>query len=409
MRANLHIILVCLYFSIAIVACTAVGNNDALQQALPSATITSTPSVTATLLPSATITLPSSPTPLPLLTATLATTVTDVLESNEASIGLTPRLIAAIQLDPYRNNPLPDNVWWSEDSQTLYFQEIQTEQAWSYDVTTGISTTIPYVPRSFGELAPTIAAKLPDNAYLLSLSPSRRYVLYLISLPEPITFPGPPVATKQEYPPYQYELWLRYDGEDTLLGLVDSSFGLLAPPIWSANENVAVVNTAGAPGAPNIYNSWLIDIDALSVGRLDTPWEGNVYFYSVRDLSADGNLLLVRADTNYFYNRETGEQRPIPGVDTDRIILIGTEESPSCLVSELEFSNTNLRDHLWHCEPAVGKVKIIATVEGQTSQNIISPDRKFIAFTVTNQFPSGVEYKNISPGIWLVSLPEVDE
>jgi hypothetical protein len=286
----------------------------------------------------------------------------------------------------------------------LYFQEIQTERAWAYDVTTGVSTTIPYTSRSFHELAPTIVATLPDNARLLSLSPSRQYILYQIPLPEPIPFLGTPSETEQEYPPYQYELWLRHDGKDTLLGLVDFSFGLLAPPIWSANENVAVVNTAGAPGVPHIYHSWLIDLEALTVGRLDTPWEGNTYLYSTRDLSADGNLLLVRADINYFYNRETGEQWPIPGVRTDRIILIGTEESPGCLVSELEFSDTILRSRIWYCQPVRGKINIIAIIEGQTSQNVISPDNKFIAFTVSNQF-GGSEYKGISPGIWLVPLP----
>lgn len=393
-RTILQIIFV--YFCMVLVACTVMENSDPHPQTAPFAMITPSPSVTATLLPSATIT-PSS-------TATFTPTATDVLELDKATIVLTPRLIAAIQLDPQRDNPLPENVWWSEDSQILYFQEIQTEQAWAYDITTGISTTIPYVSRSFHEVAPTIETTLPDDAYLLSLSPSRQYILYQMPLPEPIPFLGSPVATKQEYPPYQYELWLRHDGEDTLLGLVDFSFGLLAPPIWSANENAAIVNTAGAPGVPNIYNSWLIDMNALSVGRLDTPWEGNVYFYSVRDLSADGNLLLVRADTNYFYNRETGEQWPILGVDTDRIILIGTEESPSCLVSELEFSDTILRSRIWHCQPARGKSSIIAIIEGQTSQSVISPDRKFIAFTVSNQFAGG-EYKGISPGIWLVPLP----
>lgn len=404
MRKFLYIIFLHMYFSVAITACTIIEDNKLSDQVPPSVTMTPAPSAIAAV-PSVTISPSPTSTPLPLPTATFTPAVTVALELNETARVLTPQLIAAIQLDPNRNNPLPDNVWWSEDGQFLYFQEIQTEQAWSYDVTTGISTTIPYVPRSFGELAPMIAATLPGEAYLLSLSPSRQYILYLIPLPEPIPFSGPPVVTKQEYPPYQYELWLRDDEEDTLLGLVDNSFGLLAPPIWSANENVAIVNTAGAPGVPNIYDSWLIDIDALSVGRLETPWEGNVNFYSVRDLSADGNLLLVRADSNYFYNRETGEEWPITGVDTDRIVLIGTEESPGCLISEIEFSNTILQSYIWYCALETGKSNLVAIIKGQTSQNVISPDNKFIAFTVTNQFPTGVEYKDISPGIWLIPLP----
>jgi hypothetical protein len=156
---------------------------------------------------------------------------------------------------------------------------------------------------------------------------------------------------------------------------------------------------------PNIYPSWLIDLESLSVGRLDTPWEGVDGLYSVRDLSADGNWLLVRADINYFYHRETGERLPIPGVSTDRIILIDTDEMPSCLVSELEFSERRvLRDHLWSCRPITGKVGVIAVIEGQTSQNTVSPDNKFIAFTATNEY-AGIEYRTIQAGIWLVPLP----
>lgn len=191
---------------------------------------------------------------------------------------------------------------------------------------------------------------------------------------------------------------------DVRLGLVDSSFGLLGPPIWSANENVAVVNTAGAPGVRNIYDSWLIDVEALSVGRLDTPWEGIVYFYSVRDLSPDGNLLLVRADINYFYDRTTGVQSPILDTDTDRIILIGTDDKPGCLISELEHSETILRDHIWYCEPGIGRVSVIATIPGNTSQYVVSPDGRFIAFTVTNQFM--IKHEDISEGVWLVPLPQ---
>src|SRR5690606_15053022 len=191
-----------------------------------------------------------------------------------------------------------------------------------------VSTPIPYEPRSLRELAPQIETMLPEEARLFSLSPSGQYLLYRVRLPEPIPFSD--TAGDDQYPPYNYELWLHKGGQDFQLGLVDSSFGSLGPPIWSASENVAIVNTAGAPGVPNIYASWLIDLKALSVGRLDTPWEGVNSLYSVRDLSADGNLLVVRAGMNYFYNRATGEQWPIPGVDTDRITLIGTNDSPAC-------------------------------------------------------------------------------
>jgi hypothetical protein len=393
MRTILHIIF--LFFIIGFVACTVDQNNEpTLQQPVATTAMTPLPSVTATPL--------LSPTSLPTPTVTLTPTATDVPEVVETSTSFEPTLIATIQPDPYRRVGLLENVWWSDDSQTLYYQDIEAQQAWAYDLATGVSTSIPYVPRSFRELAPEIEAALPENASLLSLSPGRQYALYRLPLPEPIPVSG---ASNDDYPPYTYELWLHKDGQDVQLGLVDSSFGLLAPPIWSANENVAIVNTAGAPGVPYIYASWLIDLDALSVGRLDTPWEGVEYFYSVRDLSANGNLLLVRADINYFYNRETEEQWPIPDVATDRIVLIETDESFGCLISELEVSNTILRDHVWYCEPVIGKVAVLVTLEGNISQSVISPDKRFIAFTVTNQFPAGVEYRNIPQGIWLVALP----
>lgn len=383
-----------LFFIAGFVACTADQNNDSTIQQ-PVATIAMTP------LPTATATPLLSPTPLPTPTVTITPTATDMPEVVETNTNFEPTLITTIQPDPYRRVGLLENVWWSDDSQTLYYQDIETQQAWAYDLATGVSTSIPYAPRSFRELAPEIEAALPENASLLSLSPGRQYALYRLPLPEPIPVSG--ASNDDDYPPYTYELWLRKDGQDVQLGLVDSSFGLLAPPIWSANENVAIVNTAGAPGVPYIYASWLIDLDTFSVGRLDTPWEGIEYFYSVRDLSADGNLLLVRADINYFYNRETGEQWPIPDVDTDNIILIDRESSPVCLLLELEFSNTVLRDHVWYCEPLKGKSSVIAIIDGYIVQHATSPNNKFIAFIVDNDFLPGFEH--IPTGIWLVALP----
>lgn len=396
----------CLYLCLGLVACAITENSEPGKQ-LGATRIPLSPA-TMTLQPEIT-TIPvvvPTPTPSPVATLMLQPTGTDIQEPLEVSQSLGARLIAVLQPPLNPRGQSPENLWWSEDGSLLYFQEVQTRRAWVYDVTTGISTTIPYVPRSFHELAPTIEATLPDNAQLMSISPSREYALYLIRLPEPIPFSGSPVPTKTEYPPYHYELWLRHGDEDVRLGLVDSSFGLLGPPIWSANENVAVVNTAGAPGVKNIYDSWLIDIDALSVGRLDTPWEGIVYFYSVRDLSPDGDLLLVRADINYFYDRTTGEQAPIPNTDTDRIILISKDDKPGCLISELEHSETILRDNIWYCEPETGRVSVIAIIPGNTSQYVISPDNRFIAFAVTNQFPTGIEYEDIPEGVWLVPLPQ---
>lgn len=395
-RSILQVIFIC--FSLWLVACTAEKNGDIEPQTSLQPSRTPLP-ILITPIPSPTVT--PSPLSVTLASPTIVLTAADIPTPTELTISLEPKLIATIQPHSDPNSRLPENVWWSEDSQTLFYQDIEARQAWAYDLSTQITTPIDYEPRSFRELAPQIEATLPENARLFSLSPSGQYILYRIRLPEPIPFPENP---NNEYPlpPYNYELWLRKDNQDFLLGLVDSSFGAVSPPIWSANENVAVVNAAGAPGIPYIYASWLIDLETLSVGGLDTPWEGVVHFYSVRDLSADGNLLIVRANSNYFYERTTGEQWPIPGANTDNIFLI-EGESPKCLVLEAEVLNTILRTHLWYCEPVIGKTALIATIEGPVGRHAISPNERFIVFIVTNIF--GTQYRNIQEGIWLVTLP----
>lgn len=394
-RSILPVLSLC--FSLWLVACTAEGNGAVEPQISLQPSRTPIHTLTASM-PS----LTPSPLAIPLPSPTIVLTATDIPTSTEAATTLEPKLIATIQPHSDPNSRLPENVWWSEDSQTLFYQDIQARQAWAYDLSTQIITPIDYEPRSFRELASQIEENLPENARLFSLSPSRQYILYRLRLPEPIPFSESNPNNEYPLPPYNYELWLHKDNQDFLLGLVDSSFGAVSPPIWSANENVAVVNTAGAPGIPYIYASWLIDLETLSVGRLDTPWEGVVRFYSVRDLSADGNLLIVRANGNYFYDRTTGEQWPIQGVNTDNIFLI-EGESPKCLMLEAEVLNTILRTHLWYCAPTIGKYAFVATIEGPIGRHAISPNEKFIVFIVTNIF--GTQYRNIQEGIWLVALP----
>jgi hypothetical protein len=87
------------------------------------------------------------------------------------------------------------------------------------------------------------------------------------------------------------------------------------------------------------------------------------------------------------------------------MILVETRQSSNCLVFDLEFSETVLRDQVWYCEPTTGEVTSLATIEGQISQGIISPDQKFIAFVVDNDFLPGITYENVTPGIWIVTLP----
>jgi hypothetical protein len=232
----------------------------------------------------------------------------------------------------------------------------------------------------------------------MSLSPHHQYLLYRVRLAEPI-----PIADSENY--YTAELWLRKEGQDFKMSLVDNCFGLLAPPLWSANENIAIVNTAGSPNIACLHSVWLIDLEALTVNSLDSPWEDS---YRVLDLSANGDELLVHSYTdglNYLYNLGMNEQWTIPVADTDRMILIDRDQLPSCLVFDLEFSETTLRDQVWHCNPTTGEVTFLLTIEGIINQGVISPDHDFAAFVVDNDFPPVITYESVTPGIWLVALP----
>jgi hypothetical protein len=61
---------------------------------------------------------------------------------------------------------------------------------------------------------------------------------------------------------------------------------------------------------------------------------------------------------NYLYDSTTNAQWSIPVDDTDRMTLVEAGQSPHCLVFELEFSETILRDHVWYCEPITGEITV---------------------------------------------------
>lgn len=405
MRKNLFPLFVLI--GIGLVACAVTEVNEPKPQqkaapiivtgSLPSPSLVPTELATATSVPAPTIT--DIPQTIPAPTAS---------ETISASPNSVPILVTTMEPDPYLFS-VPENVWWSEDSQTLYYQNIETQEAWAYDLSTGVSTSVAYVPRSLGELAPQIQATLPENASIVSLSPYNHFVLYRMPLAEPIPIPDDPsVNPTPEFKvpnAYTAELWLRKDGQDFNLGLVDDCFGLLFSPLWSTNENVVIVNGQGIDGVACLHSVWLIDLETLSMGALDSPWPDNC---RVLDLSANGTVFLVRSYTdrlNYLYDSTTNEQWIIPVEDTDRMLLVETEQFLHCLVFELEFSRTILRDRIWYCEPKSGEMNLLATIEGQISQHIVSPDKKFVALMVDNDFLPGIVYEDITPGIWILALP----
>lgn len=412
MRSCLYILL--LLIGIGLVACTVTEVNEPTQQE-ESATIVATrslPSPTAFPSPSPMPTKPATATVTPEPTITAVPEITSAaLETTSTNQAATPILVATMQPNPYRRSFLPENVWWSEDSQVLYYQDIETQEAWAYDLSTGVSSPIAYVLRSLRELEPQLQATLPENASIVSVSPNHRYILYRLPLAEPVPIPDNPSENPTPIPQFQLsneytaELWLHKEGQDFNLGLVDDCFALLFPPLWSENENVVIVNTRGTPEIACSHRVWLIDLETLSIGPLYLPFTED---YSVLDLSANGDAFLIRSFTdrlNYLYDSTTNAQWSIPVDDTDRMTLVEAGQSPHCLVFELEFSEEILRDHVWYCKPITGEITFLSTIVGEVSQGVVSPDQKFIAFVVDNDFLPGIVYEDVTPGIWLLALP----
>lgn len=412
MRNCLYILL--LLTGIGLVACAATEVNEPAQQG-ESATIVATRLLSPSTAFSSSSPMPTESstatvTPEPTMTAVPEITVT-ALETISTNQAATPILVATMQPDPYRRSFLPENVWWSEDSQLLYYQDVETQEAWAYDLSTGVSSPVAYLPRSLRELEPQLQATLPDHASVVSLSPNHRYILYRLPLVEPVPIPDNPSENPTPTPQFQLsneytaELWLHKEGQDFNLGLVDDCFALLFPPLWSENENVVIVNTRGTPGIACLHHVWLIDLETLSIGPLYLPFTKD---YSVLDLSANGDAFLIRSFTdrlNYLYNSTTNAQWSIPVDDTDRMTLVEAGQSPHCLVFELEFSEEILRDHVWYCDPVTGEVTLLGIIDGGILEGIISPNKKFVAFMVINDFPQGNFYEDITPGIWLLALP----
>lgn len=143
---------------------------------------------------------------------------------------------------------------------------------------------------------------------------------------------------------------------------------------------------------------------------LDSPWTED---YEVLDLSANGDVFLVRSYTdrlNYLYDSTTNERWELDFGDperdgTARMRLTESDQAQNCLIFDLEFSDTILRDHLWYCEPATGEITFLSSIEGAILEGVISPDQKNVALMVVNDFPMGSFYNDITPGIWMQAMP----
>ena len=381
--------------------------SDVVTVTIISAQVTSyiQPTLTTTPFPSPTIivTQTSIPTVEPTATNTKEFTPTS---TSTPSPTPGPIFVANLALNPFRESTIPSHIWWSDDSQTLFYQDVAASLAWAYDVQRGVSSPIPYHSRLFQDIVPQFESSIPENGQIISVSPSQEYVLYRIPLAELVAF-RPPAYQGEASPVYAFELWLLKDGERFNLGLIDSCFGLLESPRWSESENIAFVNTRGTPdvGYPCMYYSWLIDIETVTVGPFPTPWEENRQGYRILDVSADGKVILVRADKNRIFNRETGEEMVIPDSDTNRAIFINPDHNIGALVFQLIPPYDTNVDTLWYFYENMIERQLLFTINGGISQGIISPNQHFFAFTITNEF-GGIVSENSVPSLWVVEIPQ---
>lgn len=399
-------------FLLAIIAMVSCSSVNFANPTLPvlTATYESTPSMTfegATVPSSPPVTVPTHPIATEQSILNMAIPTSDPT----INVSITPTS-APISLTWIGNLYWPDswrdNLWWSSDSQTFFFQDPSTQTAWSYDLDSGQIFSIPFTPRSVDKLAPLLEPALPAGAELFDISPTQRYILYKIRLSEPIPL-DPPRYDNDMNPAYFYELWLQQDGQQIKLGLIDNCFGRIRPPNWVTDDHIAVVTTWGTPDVePScMHDNWLIDIANRTVAPIPVPTIG-AEGYIIEDISTDGVWLLIRRDQNYLFSIETGKQFPIPGANTDDSGLVELAGTPASLFLGLERTYSKLEHHIWYYDPIQDRSILLTTISGIVRGWLIAPNQKFLILVVDNHYYTTV-YDNVTPGIWLLDLPETYE
>ncbi len=314
--------------------------------------------------------------------------------------------ISSIIPDRNWNSHTPENVWWSLDSQTLYFQDETNQQAWMYDVNSDTLEEMLYTPRSASEVAMQIV--LPSDASIYGISPQNNYILY--TTPIANTSSPSSEANDDPKPIFSHELWTLIDGTPIGIGYVDVCF-LLHAPQWSSNENRAIVDTLITSDVPQpcMFNSWLIDLDTFEVGALPNFWVNEVPYRSF-SLSLDGKYALIAEagkDQDYLANLESGEIVAFP--NSTGGILIGNEPKFASIVNKFEFTGKDsLTDsyvsHLWLSDFESQETRLLTNLEGQVSQWLVSPNQEYVVIILSPIDGYRAIDKTVPSGIWLVRL-----
>lgn len=373
--------------------------------------LTSVPSLGVTPLITPTVTLVPSDTTVEVAATEVVTPGVSATESFTTVVQ--PTLVAAILPDLEWRSTTPDNVWWSDDSQTLFYQDEKTRQAWSYDINNETTREVAYTARSLIELKSELEFALPDNASIVAISPRNRYVLFSTPLLKLVPLEPPRFDNEDVNPAFSDELWLFKDGQTYNLGLVDHCF-FLHMTRWSMDENKSFVNTYFTFDVERacMFTSWLIDGEALRVGAFPITWEGETD-YTVLDLSVNGRFALVqevqRNKPQYLIELETGVQTVIPDSEA-RGILVESELGFASLVYELEFTGIgsltdNYFTHVRYVASSAESAWLLTSLHGEVSQWLVSPNQEFVVFILSSIDGYRIMDDNIEAGIWLVKLP----
>jgi len=361
---------------------------------------------------------PSPPVASPTAIATLPPDETIVASPTITLSKKQPVHIYPFAPDVERLSSTSNNLWWSDDSSTLFYQDEFLMNAWMYVLETGSSIPISYTGRSLDDIYVQVAPRMPDESVLYAASPQQQYLLFAVPLPALIPLTPPRFDDETVNPAYVAELWAFRNDQIDYLGLVDYCF-LVSQPRWALHENKAVINAINISDVQRacMADIWIVDLDSFKVEPFQVTLAIDTE-YVARDLSPDGSHMLISErgsnPKRYLFAFATGDFVELEYSISLTTLLeregwFGFEGQFAFIGQEIEYG-TSINDYyvsIWYVESSNKEPTKLATFRGLVSQWSISPDQNHIAVVISSReaYRSDDSELDLDYGIWLITLP----